>query len=315
MHQLITPAALLLACSLAMSPAMAQDKDAPVRKEKKETVIINQSTKNGKTVVEIKDGAVFVNGDKIADVETDEKGVTRKVIITNGSGPNFHFDDDMPKPPKAMLGVMIEPESARKGALLRDVSPNSAAEKAGLKKGDLITAVNGKPVKNARELADEIGDNYKPGDKISIQYQREGKSHSTDANLVAANPPQTIRQFRIHPELDRMDMPNLMRSIPMFAEDMMEPSPKLGLSVEDRNDGEGVQVLTVKPGSAAASAGIREGDVITRLNQEKLGSVDELQMMMRNFKGGEKVRLQYQRAGKNSSTELTLPRNLKKKDL
>jgi len=111
-------------------------------------------------------------------------------------------------------------------------------------------------------------------------------------------------------------MPNgLFRGFPFTAGDDANPAPKLGLSVEDRADGEGVQVLSVKPGSPAATAGIREGDVITRIEDERLGSVDELQMSMRGRKGGDKLMLEYQRAGKSVTANVLLPKTVKRKDL
>lgn len=301
---------MMLACSLALTPAFAQDKaEGLPKKERKETIVIRQTTKDGTTVVDIKNGTVYVNGDKVAEAGTDQK------VIVSGDEPDFRFSfDEEPRAPKAMLGVMTEPQSGLKGALVRDVTPNSAAEKSGIRKGDVITAVNGKTVKDAKELADVISKEYRPGDQVSVQYQRDGKSRKTDANLMAANP-RHPREFRIRPELDRMDMPNMMRNLPLIANEMFEPAPKLGISVEDRADGHGVQVLRVKPGSAAAEAGFREGDVITEMNQVKLGSVDEMQMQLRNYKGGDKLKMQYQRNGRKSGTEVVLPKNLKKKDL
>jgi len=315
MRQLIRPAALILACGLSFSSSFAQNSDkTEKKKEKEETIVIRKTGRGGNTVVTIRNGSVYVNDEKIVDVEKDEKGVVRKVIIS-GDGPHFSFSDgDVPMPRKAMLGIMIEPDREKKGALVRDVNPGSAAEKAGLKKGDLITALNGQSVQNAKELSDEIAENHKPGDKVKISYLRDGKTYSTDANLLAANQP-TVRQFRFHPDMDGVDMPNLMRSIPLFADDAFEPAPKIGLSVEDRADGEGVRVLNVHPGSAAAAAGFKEGDVISSLNQQDIASVDEFQMMMRNHKGGEKLKLGYQRSGKSNTAEVTLPKSLKKKDL
>jgi predicted metalloprotease with PDZ domain len=314
-RQFIRPAALLIACGIGLTPAFAQSADQSKQKtEKKETIIVQKSNKKGNTEIVIRDGCVFVNGEKIADVQTGDKGEVKKIIIS-GEPPYYTMrNDDAPMPPrKAMLGVMTDPTSEKAGALVRGITPGSAAEKAGLKKGDLITSVDGKAVKDAKNLAEEIGEGHEPGDKVSIQYQRDGKSHTTDANLMAANMSQ-MREFHIRPG-ENFDMPNFMHSLPFMADESFEPTPKLGLSVEDRADGDGVRVLSVNPGSPAAQAGIKEGDVITKLNQEKLGSVDELQMMMRGQKPGEKLNLEYQRSGKSSSVNVVLPKPLKKKDL
>jgi putative serine protease PepD len=112
------------------------------------------------------------------------------------------------------------------------------------------------------------------------------------------------------------DMPNNpFRGFPFLAGDDMASTPKLGVSAEDRADGEGVRVLSVKPGSPAEAAGIREGDVLTRLEDDKVSSVDELQMALRSMKAGDKIKLEYQRAGKAATTNITLPKTVKRKDL
>ena len=126
-----------------------------------------------------------------------------------------------------------------------------------------------------------------------------------------------MRGFRFNPEDMEGHMPNsLFRSFPFLAgDDDMSSTPKLGVSVEDRADGDGVRVLGVKPGSAAASAGLLEGDVITRIEDDKVGSVDELQRTLRNSRGGDKLRLEYQRAGKSVTANVLLPKTVKKKEL
>jgi len=74
-------------------------------------------------------------------------------------------------------------------------------------------------------------------------------------------------------------------------------------------------VLAVKPGSPAAQAGIREGDVLTRVDEAAIGSVDELQMSVRSHKAGDRLELKYERGGKPAIASVLLPKELKRKDL
>jgi serine protease Do len=328
MQNMIKPAVLLLACSLSTAPVFAQSGKSGSGKNttKEETVIIKKEDGNGRTIVEIRDGNVYVNGDAVASVEDVNSGKVRKKVIIEGSDDNsmrsFRFFNGADEgttagPRKAMLGVMTDPKSERTGALIKDVTPGSAAEEAGLKSGDLITGIDGKAIKDAGALVSEIAANHEAGDRVTINYERDGKERSTTAKLMPAQPQTAMRSFRFNPEDLNGEMPNgMFRGFPFMAgDDMNAFGPKLGVSAEDRADGEGVRVLSVKPGSPAAAAGIREGDVITRIDEDKVGSVDELQMSLRGMKGGEKVRLGYQRAGRTATADVTLPKPVKRKDL
>lgn len=330
MHQIIKPAALLLACSLSAAATFAQPGKDKGEKTitKDETIVIRGDKASGKTVVEIRDGKVYVNGDVIVSV--DDAGmanIRKKVIIENGSGGEpgsmrfFNFDDkDNSRadrgPRKAMLGVQTDPQSRRVGALVKEVVPGSAAEKAGLESGDVITRVDGKSIKDAQMLVMEIMAQHQPGDRVAISYERGGRERSTTAELMPAEPQVATRSFQFSPEDMNGGMPNMMmRGFPFAAGDDMTPSPKLGVNAEDRADGDGVRVLSVKPGSPAAAAGLREGDVITRIDNEKVASVDELQADLRGAKGGDKLKLDYQRGGKVSTVDILLPKAMKRKEL
>jgi C-terminal processing protease CtpA/Prc len=330
-HILLKPAALLLFGSLCSTAAFAQNNSKSKTITKDETVIIRKDRKDGRTVVEIKDGTVYVNGDPVVTVhDGDAAKVHKKVIIEDGPGGSaraeafdFGFDNkdfqDMPAPNgqrKAMLGVMTDPKSAKNGAVVKDVTPGSPAEEAGLRSGDVITSVNGNAIRNAEDLVAEIGAKHEAGDKVTINYERNGKERTATAKLQPAQPQVAMRSFRMNPEDMNGDLPNsFFRSFPFAAMDDASPSPKLGISAEDRADGEGVRVLDVKPGSPADNAGLKEGDVITRIGDDRVGSVDELQMNLRNAKQGEKLKLEYQRNGKMSTTDVSLPKSVKRKDL
>jgi serine protease Do len=256
--------------------------------------------------------------------DADAAKVYKKIIIEDGNGEEelrpFHpFGNGNPMQQgarKAMLGVLTDPSSQKAGALVKEVTPGSAAEKAGLRNGDVITKVNGQNIKDAQMLVMDVMPQHEAGDKVTINYERDGKEHKTEAKLMAAEPHMTMRSFRFNPDDMNGEMPNtLLRGFPFTAGDNMSAPPKLGVSAEDRADGEGVRVMAVKPGSAAASAGLHECDVITGLNRGNVNSVDELQMALRSMKGGDKVQLEYQRAGKPMAAEIMLPKAVKRKDL
>jgi putative serine protease PepD len=80
----------------------------------------------------------------------------------------------------AYLGVSIDSSAAN--ALLAGVQDNTPAAKAGLKKGDVITDVNGKSVATGDDLSRAV-DAHKPGDKVSVTYKRGGSEHSVTVTL------------------------------------------------------------------------------------------------------------------------------------
>ena len=91
--------------------------------------------------------------------------------------------------------------------------------------------------------------------------------------------------------------------------------PKLGLSVQDTEDGKGVKVLDVDDDGNAAKAGIKENDVITRVNEEEVNSADEISRLVRTNRDKPSLRLQVLRNGKSQTIEVKVPRKLKTADL
>jgi serine protease Do len=319
-------AAILAACSVGLS-AGAQTRTGGRVTKKEEKVVIRRDGSD-KTVIEIHDGAVFVNGEEVASLsEAKDPDLRKKIVIENGSGRGdlrgFDFNDDEtpdgmePDSRRAALGVYTDPARKKSGAYVKDVSPGSAAEKAGLRSGDVITKVDDRAIASAEDLVDAIGKDHKPGDEVKLSYQRDGISRESKAKLGEAGPRTAMRSFRYGPEggMNIPGMPDGMFRSFGFPSNDGAAAPKLGVSAEDRADGSGVRVLAVKPGSPAAQAGIKEGDVLTRVDDEAIGSVDELQMSVRSHRAGDKLELKYERAGKPASALVLLPKELKRKDL
>ena len=109
------------------------------------------------------------------DFSSEDPGQNKDVFIIK-SGP---------EPNRAFLGVMISTDKEEKGVLVDEVIEGSAAEAAGLKQGDIITAIDGNAVQDHENLVHSLAD-FEPGDAISISYLREGVASNVQATLKEA---------------------------------------------------------------------------------------------------------------------------------
>ncbi len=178
---------------------------------------------------------------------------------------------------RGLLGVEpqeLTPELAQafnlsdgqQGALVAAVSPGSAAEKAGLKNGDIITTVNGKEITDPHSLRMTVG-GMAPGDKVNITYLRNGQSLTTDATLGSESPQDEVAQTSNAPEQGR---PNVLDGISIGN---LDNDARTELKVPD--DVKGVVVTDIDENSVGYDAGLRKGDVILEMNRTALSSADE----------------------------------------
>src|SRR6201993_3385692 len=169
---------------------------------------------------------------------------------------------------RGLLGVSmytVTPDIAQslglpsaQGALVSQVVEGSPAEKAGIHTGDVITAVNGQPVKSNGELRNAIG-LMRVGDKVEIGLLREGKPLHVTAVIADTTTPQAAAATPegIHKAFE-------------------------GATLEDAPDGGGALVKAVEPGSAAAEVGLRNNDIIIGANRSKVTNVQQLKDRARN---------------------------------
>jgi membrane-associated protease RseP (regulator of RpoE activity) len=100
----------------------------------------------------------------------------------NGSGPAVPGVPDVPRG-GVLLGVAVEPSTGdASGARVAEVVPGSPAADAGIEVGDVITKVDDTSISDASELVSTIR-SHESGDKVTITYERDGESHSTDVTL------------------------------------------------------------------------------------------------------------------------------------
>ena len=114
-------------------------------------------------------------------------------------------------------------------------------------------------------------------------------------------------------------MPRIQQTVPKvrapYGMSRSTSGPKLGLSVQDTDNGKGVKVLEVDEDSNAAKAGLKEDDVITEVDGKAVNSVDEVSKIIRESKDKNSVMVKLQRGNKTQNVEVKIPRKLKSADL
>jgi len=163
---------------------------------------------------------------------------------------------------RGWIGVQIQPVTAdiadslglkkAEGALVAEPQASGPAAKAGIQSGDVITAVNGEPVKDARELARTIGA-LAPGAAVKRNGLQKGQDKVV--NLTLGQLPNTVEAKA---DTDKSDQGGATKGT---------DEPRLGLTLAPANSvagagKDGVVVTEVAPKSAAADRGFKEGDVI-----------------------------------------------------
>src|SRR3954467_9249861 len=161
------------------------------------------------------------------------------------------------------------------GAVVSQVEPDSPASKAGLKTGDVITELNGKPVNDAGELQVEVGQKQ-PGTKIDLTVMRDGKSTQVPVTLVAMGARDKAS-----------DTASTQTGKPRWGVGLADLTPQLRQQVDAGNDVNGALVEKVVPGSSADNAGLRRGDIITEVNRHPVHSAADVQKELASVPKGE----------------------------
>ena len=168
-----------------------------------------------------------------------------------------------------------------RGALVQSVEDGKPADKAGIKHGDVVVEINGKAIRNNRELIDTIS--YLPvGSDVKITVIREGKRQTLtartaerpDEGQVAENNPTAIEPVR-----DKLGM------------SLQNITPELRRIYNLPDSLRGVIVTDVKNVSPAGEANITEGDVISEVQGQKVTSLDEFRSVIEKVRSGQRVRV------------------------
>jgi serine protease Do len=200
---------------------------------------------------------------------------------------------------RGMLGVGIQPITQEiasalnikeeDGVLVNSVEPNSPAERAGIKTGDVITTLNGAKVNDPNALRNRIASTM-PGSEITMTVVRDGKEQQMRATLAELSregasegtTPESTPQARG----GRLGI-------------AVEPlTPAMAAQLRLPSGTQGVHIGRVEPNGPAATAGVQTGDVLLEVNRQPVRSAAEISTALSNA-GDRPVLLLINRAGRN----------------
>lgn len=211
------------------------------------------------------------------------------------------------------LGVGIQdvtPKFAREnklkikeGAFINEIVDDSPADSAGLKKGDVVVDFNGKKIETAEDLTDAVRET-KPGTKAVVKINRSGENKTISVNIgknkirmpfaVAAPHAARVIVNMFGGDIEGMDLMDLNKQLAAYFE---IPNNK------------GVLVKEVKKDENAATAGIKAGDVITKVGDETVNNIGDIRDAIADLNEGDKVSVELFRKGKKTTVSLEISEN------
>ncbi len=245
------------------------------------------------------------SGGALVNLNGELIGINSQILSTTGGsiGIGFAIPSNMAKDimgqlstdgkvQRGMLGIGIQDlteelaESmdlkGQKGVLVNKITEGSAAEKAGIKEGDVITAINGEKVEDGNSLRNKVA-GTKPGSEIKLKLFRDGKEQELTAKLdefTVEKAKNSVGQGNEDSE------PNEASSNGKLGLSLQPLSAEINKELELPTGTKGVVVTDVDPDGAAAEKDIQKGDVILKINGQSVESLSDVQSTLE--KSGDK---------------------------
>lgn len=359
MKKIVFTAAMLCFAAFTTTVSAQDDKvvEKKTEKDKKQTqeiIIRKKGEKDIKINVEIKGDKVTINGKPLSEFNDDEVTINkRNIIIRDGNGmkrmelnpgdfEGLNYWNDAKEESHAFLGVTTDKVDG--GAKIQAISKGSAAEKADLKEGDIITKVGDKKVDGPETLLEAVS-SLKPKDEVNIFYKRDGKENTAKAilgerketNALAysfSSPDGMTRSFtlphnpgiRSMPKVEMWNDKELGDMSPRiftpgtgenfdFNYDMFPRQQKLGLKIQDTEEGKGAKVLDVDKDSPAENAGLKKDDIVTEIGGQKVSNTDEVREQLHENMDKSTYNIKANRNGNAMSFDIKIPKKLKTANL
>ena len=222
------------------------------------------------------------SGGALVDTKGELVGINSQILSSNDGniGIGFAIPVNMAKNvmeqlrttgkvTRAQLGVTVQTVSSDMaqslglkqpgGVIISDVTGGSAADRAGLKQGDVITAFNGQPVRDMNTLRNRVAASG-PGSSADVTIVRDGSEKHVTVKLEELNPQKVARAGD-------------------GSSDRGDDKSALGVAIQPSD--KGLVVQGVDPDGRAADAGIQQGDIIESVNRQPVKTVDELRAALK----------------------------------
>ena len=241
------------------------------------------------------------SGGPLFDMQGRVIGINNAIFSPSGGsvGIGFAIPSDVAEPivrklmngqtiERGYLGVRIQPVTedladslglpTNHGEFVQTVEPNEAADKAGLKAGDIVLAVNGKDVTPDQTLSFLVA-NIEPGTRVPIKIMRDGREMTLNATVGTRPSAEELAGRTFDPDADPAD------EDPMDTDGVIEEAlgvqvlaltPQIANQLGADADMTGVVVALVDPNSDAARKGLRRGDIIMSVNYSAVASAEDL---------------------------------------
>jgi serine protease Do len=242
------------------------------------------------------------SGGPLINIDGEVIGINA-MIIQPGTGIGFAIPINMAKQilndliktgkvVRPWLGISVQeltPEmmehfkvKEKEGVLVGQVYQGTGAEKAGLISGDIIKAVDDKPIKNVNELVKEI-QKKKVGQKLKLSIVRDGKPMTVEVTTSAMP--------------DKAELQKEKEGEEKLGARVLELTPQLATRYRITGIKQGVVVVGVEDGSFADEMGLQEGDVILEINRKRIESLKDFEKAMKEASVEKGILFQIHRKG------------------
>ncbi|RYY69367.1 MAG: PDZ domain-containing protein [Chitinophagaceae bacterium] len=334
--------------------ATAQETNKKGEKKETQVITIKKSGDENKDLkIEFKNDAVLINGKPLVEFKDDAITINnKKIVVKTGDKFSIYGDDgtafemDLKElegmgermvrsfdfgGSKTFLGVTTGNDEA--GAKIMELTKDGAAAKAGLEKGDIITKVGDDKVGDPSDLSKIIAAK-KPKDEVKITYKRNGKEKTTKATLQERKESESKSFSYFTGPQGRMKtitvpgQPGAPRApgaiyrgegmnidSDVFVRGFGMGRPRLGLKIQDLEEGSGVKVLEVEAESAAEKAGLKKDDIIVAVADAKVNNTDEAREQLHENAEKSSYSIEAKRNGTTMKFDIKIPKKLKTADL
>jgi len=235
------------------------------------------------------------SGGPLINVSGELVGINSQILSPSGGniGIGFSIPSNMAKSVmeqllkdgkvhRGQLGVIVQNITADladsfkvkglDGVVVAQVKKDSAADKAGVKRGDIILSLNGEKIEDSNSLRNRIAGTA-PGTEVTLKIQRDGSEQDIKITLSEVSTEEQAGSDK-GPAADKEGDSSNSGKLGITVQPLTaDTAKKLGLPA----DAKGLAVSDVDPDGPAAEAGIREGDVILEVNRQEVQTAEDMQ--------------------------------------